>query len=148
MKFELVVPTLGQIETLYLHLNARAHNISNKNLPSFAEHKNFVENHPYRKWMIIRDSKCAIGNVYIQYDNSIGLTVDPSVDRDRILQILKDIYLSYSPLPAVASIRIGEFFLKVASGNEKLQAILVDLDFHEVERSFVPSKSDLDAWRR
>ena len=36
------------IEFLYELLNARKHNISHEKIPSFSEHRLFVDNHPYR----------------------------------------------------------------------------------------------------
>jgi|TARA_B100002003_G_C14137467_1_gene547096 hypothetical protein len=147
MNFELVIPTSAQIETLYTQLKNRSHSISHKSVPSFDEHTEFVQNHPYRKWIIVKDTEIAIGNVYIQYNNSIGLNVDSLVSCEQINKILKGIYASHSPLPAVPSLRFGEFFLNVASDNKMLQKKLSSLGFSEVERTFVLSKSNPYAWR-
>ena len=147
MNFELVIPTSAQIETLYTQLKNRSHSISHKSVPSFDEHTEFVQNHPYRKWIIVKDTEIAIGNVYIQYNNSIGLNVDSLVSCVQINKILKGIYASHSPLPAVPSVRFGEFFLNVASDNKMLQKKLSSLGFSEVERTFVLSKSNPFAWR-
>ena len=147
MNFELVIPTSAQIETLYTQLKNRSHSISHKSVPSFDEHTEFVQNHPYRKWIIVKDSEIAIGNVYIQYNNSIGLNVDSLVSCEQINKILKGIYTSHSPLPAVPSMRFGEFFLNVSTANKMLQKNLTSLGFSEVERTFVLSKSNPYAWR-
>ena len=146
MNFELVIPTLAQIETLYTLLKNRSHSISHKGLPSFDEHAEFVQNHPYRKWIIVKDAEIAIGSVYIQYDNSIGLNVDSLVTCEQIIKILKGIYTSYLPLPAVPSVRFGEFFLNVATDNKMLQKKLLNAGFFEIQRTFVLSKSNLYAW--
>ena len=69
MQFESIIPTSAQIETLYTQLKNRSHSISHKSVPYFDEHTNFVQNHPYRKWIIVRNTEIAIGNVYIQYNN-------------------------------------------------------------------------------
>ena len=147
MNFELVIPTSAQIETLYTQLKNRSHSISNKSVPSFDEHTEFVQNHPYRKWIILKDTKIAIGNLYIQYNNSIGLNVDSLVTCEQINKILKGIYASHSPLPAVPSVRFGEFSLNVATDNKMLQKKLSSLGFSEVERTFVLSKSNPYVWR-
>ena len=147
MDFELVIPTSAQIETLYAQLKNRSHNISHKSVPSFDEHTEFVQNHPYRKWIIVKDTEIAIANVYIQYNNSIGLNVDSLITCEQINKILKGIYASHSPLPAVPSVRFGEFFLNVATANKMLQKKLTRLGFSEVERTFVLSKSNPYAWR-
>lgn len=146
MNFERVIPTLVQIETLYTQLKNRSHSISHKSAPSFDEHAEFVQNHPYRRWFIVKDRETAIGNVYIQYNNSIGLNVDYLLSCEQINKILKEIYASHSPLPAVPSVRFGEFFLNVATDNEILQKKLSSLGFSEVERAFVLSKSNTYAW--
>ena len=143
MNFELVIPTSAQIETLYAQLKNRSHNISHKSVPSFDEHTEFVQNHPYRKWIIVKDTEIAIANVYIQYNNSIGLNVDSLVTCEQINKILKGIYASHSPLPAVPSVRFEEFFLNVATDNKMLQNMLSSLGYSEVERTFVLSKFSL-----
>ena len=78
MIFETVVPTIEQIEILYGQLEERLHSISHKVMPSFDDHSTFVRNHPYRKWVIVKNKKKVIGNVYIQFDNSISLHLEPS----------------------------------------------------------------------
>lgn len=142
MVFESVTPTDEQIETLYAQLDKRLHNISHKRMPSFKEHETFVRNHPYREWMIVKNGGTAIGNAYIQFDNSIGLHFDSSESFERLFEIMKLIYSSYSPLPAEPSIRIDEFFLRVPSDNHMLQQRLSRLGFREVERTFVPQRGN------
>lgn len=142
MDFELVIPTLAQIETLYAQLKDRSHNISNKILPSFDEHTEFVYNHPYRKWVIVKDNGRAIGNVYIHFDNSIGLHFEASKYFDRVDEVLRFANTSSLPLPAEPSVRIGEFFFRVSSDNRQLQERLSILGFREVERTFVSQSDD------
>jgi carbamoyl-phosphate synthase large subunit len=146
MNFELIIPTSAQIETLYIQLKKRSHSISHKSFPSFDEHTKFVQNHPYRKWIIVKNADTAIGNVYIQFDNSIGLNLDSSVTFEQTLKILKQVYISNSPLHAVPSVRFGEFFLKVSSDNHMLQERLSSIGFREVERTFVIKKLRLKEW--
>lgn len=42
------------INVLYGLLNSRIHKISHKNIPSLEEHSNFVRNHPYRAWLLVK----------------------------------------------------------------------------------------------
>jgi len=147
MDFELVIPTSAQIETLYAQLKHRSHNISHKSVPSFEQHTKFVQNHPYRKWIILKDSDVAIGNIYIQYDNSLGLNVDSSVSSEQIHKILEGIYKSNSPLPAVPSVRFGEFFLNIASKNKMLQKKLSNLGFCEIQRTFILPNYIIKEWK-
>ena len=142
MIFESVIPTNEQIETLYAQLETRSHSISHKLMPGFKEHATFVRNHPYREWMIVKNGRRAIGNVYIQFDNSIGLHLDSLENFEWFVEIMKLVYRSYSPLPAEPSVRIDEFFLRVHSDNHMLQERLSSLGFSEVERTFVPPIGD------
>jgi hypothetical protein len=143
MQFECVIPTSSQIETLYIQLKERTHSISHKRMPSYKEHESFVKNHPYRQWFIVKNAVRALGNVYIQYNNSVGLNIDYSVTDGQIYNILKFVYREIPPLPAIPSKRFGEFFLNVPSSNMTLQRKLSKLGFIEVERTFVLSKTDL-----
>ena len=143
MQFECVIPTSSQIETLYIQLKERTHSISHKRMPSYKEHESFVKNHPYREWFIVKNAVRALGNVYIQYNNSVGLNIDYSVTGGQISNILKFVYREIPPLPAIPSKRFGEFFLNVPSSNMTLQRKLSKLGFIEVERTFVLSKTDL-----
>lgn len=142
MDFEKVIPTLVQIETLYAQLKNRSHKISHKNLPSFDDHTNFVRHHPYREWVIVKDNGRAIGNLYIHFDNSIGLHFESSKYFDRVNEVLRFVNTSSLPLPAEPSVRIGEFFFRVSSDNRLLQEKLSVLGFREVERTFVPQSED------
>jgi len=137
MDFELVIPTLVQIETLYAQLKSRSYKISHKILPSFVEHTRFVLHHPYREWVIVKDNGRAIGNVYIHFDNSIGLHFESPKYFDRVDEVLRFVNTSFLPLPAEPSVRIGEFFFRVSSDNRLLQEKLSILGFREVERTFV-----------
>ena len=77
---EKIIPTSDQINLLYLQLKTRSHNISHKDLPSFEKHKNFVKNNPYRAWFVIRHETKYVGNIYIQFDNSVGLNLDKHIN--------------------------------------------------------------------
>ena len=68
-----VIPNDIQTELLYQQLRSRTNRISHCVLPSYENHKEFVAKHPYRAWFIIRSTDLVLGNVYVQYDNSIGL---------------------------------------------------------------------------
>lgn len=142
MNFELVIPTSSQIETLYTQLKNRSYNISHKSVPSFDKHTEFVQNHPYREWIILKDNGRVIGNVYIHVDNSIGLHFDSSKYFRRVDEVLSFVNNSYLPLPEEPSVRIGEFFFRVSLENRLLQERLSILGFREVERTFVPRIED------
>lgn len=137
LELEAVFPSEYQIRTLYQQLRARNHTISHKSLPSYDCHKEFVTNHPYRAWFVILLNKIALGNVYIHHDNSIGLNCSDEISEAQIKKILSQITSEFQPLEAVPSVRLGKFFLNVASSNTLLIEKLKNLGLIESQRSFI-----------
>tara|TARA_B110000971_G_scaffold205321_1_gene227649 strand:- start:13 stop:474 length:462 start_codon:yes stop_codon:yes gene_type:complete len=137
VKLEVVVPTEVQIEDLYSQLIHRNHKISHTNLLQYKAHENFVNNHPYRAWFIIKHKVKSIGNVYIQFDNSIGLNCIDQITEKQIKNILRLLTTDFKPLEKISSIRFGGFFLNVASSNIELQEKLKRLGLIESQRSFL-----------
>lgn len=136
-KLESVLHTEKHTKELYRQLSARAENISHKELPSYEKHKEFVLNHPYRAWFIIWHKKIALGNVYIQYDNSIGLNCIEDISELQIKKILNLLTGRFQPLEPVPSVRAGRFFLNISSNNIELQKKLKRVGLIESQRSYV-----------
>jgi len=134
---DLVLPTTEQIEILYAQLKERTHTISHKKLSSFDEHKRFVVNNPYRAWFIVKENMNAIGNIYVQFDNSIGLNCGDDVTEEQIKKVLVMLFAKLLPLEAIPSVRFGDFFVNVSSSNSSLQNKLHNLGFMETQRTYV-----------
>lgn len=132
-----VVLSETQTKLLYRQLCARTHSISHVTLPSYESHKEFVANHPYRAWFIIQQKNIFLGNVYIQYDNSIGLNCYDEISETQIKSILDLVTNTLRPLEPVQSVRIGKFFLNVAASNIHLQNKLKNVGLKESQRSFI-----------
>ena len=132
-----IIPTPQQNDFLYGQLKMRSHNISHVSLPSYESHKKFVYNHPYRAWFIIREKDIVLGNVYVQYDNSIGLNCSDEIMETQIKAILESVALNIQPLDSIPSVRGDNFFLNVAASNLNLQNKLKNLGLKESQRSFV-----------
>ena len=137
MQLEDVVPTTEQIEILYDQLKNRIHNISHKKIPTLEDHKLFIKNNPYRAWYIIKDSNCMIGNIYVQFDNSIGLNCKNDISEVQIKNIFNLIRSRISPLEAKSSVRSGNFFINVASSNKSLQRKLSSIGLEETQRTYI-----------
>ena len=135
--FEKIIPTLDQIKLLYLQLKERSYNISHKVLPSFEEHKDFVNNNPYRAWFIVKHESSFIGNIYIQYDNSVGLNIGENITSFQIQKVLSLIYSQLSPLESVPSSRRGGYFVNVPSSNISLQKKLNFIKCIEIQRAYI-----------
>lgn len=132
-----VIPSDSQTELLYQQLRSRTYNISHRELPSYENHKKFVAKHPYRAWFIIKSKDVVLGNVYIQYDNSIGLNCSHEINESQIKSILDVINIKINPLDPIPSVRSDKFFLNVATSNIDLQNKLKNIGLIESQRSFV-----------
>lgn len=139
--FEKIEPTLKQIQVLYEQLKLREHSISHASLPTFNDHKHFVENNPYREWFLIEINEKCIGNIYIQFDNSIGLNCDNEISENHLTEILYYIYENFKPLEPIPSVRFKDFFINISASNLILQSKLIKAGFSEHQRTFI-SKRD------
>ena len=137
MELEKIIPNQTQIDILYGLLKFRKFSISHSILPDYEQHKNFVLNHPYRGWFIIKDNSDVIGSVYLHYDNSIGLNCNQSLNKKEVQFVILQITNEFRPLKGVPSVRNPNYFLKVASDNLKLQETLIELGYLERERVFL-----------
>lgn len=137
LTLEPVVPTPRQIKILYSQLQSRAYNISHNKTPSIEEHRNFVKKNPYRSWFIIREKDNLIGNIYVQFDNSIGLNCKEEIEEKYLCKILCLLFKQLDPLEAIPSVRSAKFFFNVPSSNIIFQNKLNYLGFKEVQRTFV-----------
>ena len=132
LKFHKVTSKSGK--DLYNLLKSRKHNISHKKMPSYQEHLNFINNHPYLHWYLI-EKGLPIGSFYIQEDNSIGINIENPTPA-----IINEIYLfiknSFKPRDAIPSKVPPYFFINVAENNKKIIKILKKLEFFPIQISF------------
>ena len=54
-------------------------NISHKTMPSYSEHKKFVNSKPYDKWYIIKVKNKKIGSIYLTPQNEIGIFIKKNI---------------------------------------------------------------------
>ena len=123
LKFEKIIPTSDQVNSLYQLLIDRKHSISHKIIPSYEEHNEFVYNNPYLVWYLIYKKDIMIGSFYIQSDNSIGINLN-ILREDDLIKIFDYIKKKYEPLPSIKSVRRGNFFLNIPCDNYSLIKIL------------------------
>lgn len=132
---ERIRPTKNQMEHLFEQLRRRTHNISHKQMPTFSEHVKFVRRHPYRMWFLIKVGEEYIGNAYVQFDNSIGLSL-LQIKREDVPRILQAIQKEIQPLPEIKSVRKNGFHINVAPSNTSLLQIFKSMGLSESQRSF------------
>ena len=119
----------------YRFLEKRMFSISHGSMPSFEEHADFVANNPYRFWFFIKSDDDYLGTIYLQHDNSIGVNLQP-FHLPLIPEVLAIVTQLCNPLPAVPSVRRGQFFLNISPADLELQKTLQEMGAYEIQRSF------------
>lgn len=135
--FEKIIPTTIQAQRLYELLQKRVHTISHNALPSYEAHAEFVFNHPYVAWYLLHKNNALTGSVYLQADNSIGVNLSADYDNGDIENIIRYIQEHHQPLPAIPSVRRGEFFIHVAADNVELMDALKGLGKRHLQSTFL-----------
>ena len=133
--FNEVTATEEQIKSLYKLLGMRTYSISHREMPSFKTHENFVKNHPYRKWWLVKSDDENIGSVYLSKDNAIGMNL-VTEDSDMFCKIVHKVKKENEPLPAIPSVRPNFFFINVAPKNNALHIALADLGAKHTQDTF------------
>lgn len=132
LKFEPIVGSQAQTYALYELLKERKHSISNKGATSFVQHKQFVQNHPYRFWYLISVSDTYCGSIYFTFDNLIGVNVSDWYIERYLLDTLCWAMTKHTPLPSIPSVRDEVFSINVPTSN---QAMVMSLKLHGFELS-------------
>lgn len=135
INFEKVIGTNTQIKILYRLLKVRNYNISNKNIPRLKEHIEFVINHPYRIWYLIKIDLDYIGSIYILKNNCIGINLIKNIDS--FSEIIKLILKKYKPLKEIKSVRPPFFFINVAPGNVKIHHQLKNMRADKIQTTYL-----------
>ncbi len=124
------------IEFLYDLLKKKKFFISHTNIPSYEEHRIFVENHPYRKWFLIKFENYNIGSIYLNNDNSIGINFLENFQH-LIKESLEIVLENYNPLPELKSIRNGSYHINIANGDLKLLHEIKKLNIKKLQTTYV-----------
>jgi len=119
LQFAKVIPTDADINDLYTILKKRKHSISHAEMPEYNQHAEFVSNHPYQKWWIVRKENELMGSVYITNENAVGINL--SFDNtDFFKEIISWVTSENTPLPPIPSVRPSFFYINVAPTNDSL----------------------------
>jgi len=129
----------SDIVVLYEQLKSRQFSISHRMIPSYEDHCEFVRHNPYRAWFLVLRKGVAVGNIYVQYDNSVGLNGLDALRAGELGAIIRALYDSVKPLPAISSLRFGDFIFNVAAENETLQKKLEVLHWRVKQVTFAKS---------
>ncbi|MDB9959464.1 GNAT family N-acetyltransferase [Gammaproteobacteria bacterium] len=116
-------------------LKKRVHLISHNLIPTYANHKKFVESDPYQHWHLIYQDDEPIGYFYIQSDNSIGLNLI-SFNLRNVKQTLKYIKNNFKHASEVASKIPPYFYINAAYSNTDLIKVLTKLECAPIQTSY------------
>lgn len=139
IKFEKINGTESQRKTLYQLLKDREYNISNINIPTTKEHDQFVKNHPYRSWYLVRVNAIYVGSAYVTKNNCIGINV--RCDKPIVGEIIEFIFKKHKPLKEIKSLRPPYFYINVAPNNKKLQSQLTKLGAVKIQSTYSLSQT-------
>ena len=126
----------SHISETYRLLKLRNSSISHKEEPTFELHKEFVINHPYRFWFLIKLEEKYIGSVYLKNDNSIGLNITDDFNY-LATEVLQKVVSSFKPLPPLKSIRNSRFIINVALEDIPLADSIRKFGGLEIQRTFL-----------
>ena len=131
---EKVIGDENQINVLFQLLKKRKHNISNTSLPTLNSHIEFVKNHPYRAWYLIKLDDIYVGSTYVMKNNCIGISL---IDDVSIFpQVIKLISKKHKPLKEIKSVRPSNFFINIAPNNIDIESQLINLGAIKIQLSY------------
>lgn len=111
--------------------------ISTKAAPTYQEHVAFFCSRPYHSWYLIKTEVDCVGSLYHGHDNSIGVAVFNLYQRKGYATEAIRIFMSSnSPLPAIKSVRNGNFIANVAPGNAASVCFFSKLGFKKIQEVY------------
>ena len=137
IELEKIKPTDYQISYLFKLLKRRTFSISHSTMPTFEEHRRFVNNNPYRAWFIVKINGTNVGAAYVQYDNSVGLNGLDSLNEAVLKRIIDLLAETVEPLEPIPSVRYGSFFFNVAASNSILMNKLASIGYIQSQVIYV-----------
>lgn len=103
-------------------------NISHKKMPTFLQHKKFVNSKPYVYWYIILQDNEEIGSVYITMLNEIGLHLKQEFNNLKLEKIILDLLMLKHPKT--------RFLININPKNEKRINFLKKNGFELIQHTF------------
>ena len=132
--FERILSTDAQIQILYELLKTRNYVISHRSLPSFEKHSDFVKNHPYLHWFLLRSEYNYVGSFYLKKDNSIGLNLT-EYSKEILGAVLDFINNNFSPQQSKPSMVPNYFYVNISYLNEEALNALQELGLDPLQIS-------------
>lgn len=127
---------VNHIRHLYIILTKRKFNISHDNKTNYKNHKEFVQNHPYRFWYLILEKENYIGVVYLTNQNVVGINTIKS-SKKLYLNALKTIIKMHKPLEPIKSVRSKFFTINVNPENYILIEAIKLLNLSHIQNTYI-----------
>ena len=132
---ELITGKDEQNKILYDLLLKRTFRISHQLMPNFDDHVNFILEHPYRSWFLLKDKDMYLGSFYIHNDNSIGINLI-TYEEVIVTWCLEFINKEFEPLPPIKSVIPPFFYLNVSPENTEMISLLKREGHEQIQLSF------------
>ena len=104
-------------------------NISHKEMPTWDEHKRFVEGRPYYDWRFIEVDGVIVGSVYLTYGVELGI---------HLFKVNQG--LGYGPRAIQSMMQVNglnrRYLANVAPGNEASKRMWEKLGFTKIQETF------------
>ena len=110
---------LRHTDILYHLLFEKKFPISHRKKISRKKHNNFCQSHPYRYWYVVFIDRKPIGAFYLTNKNSIGINLTEEYIQ-HASKILLFVLETFSPLPAIPSVRPGNWYWNLSPENHQL----------------------------
>ena len=122
----------AQISILYKLLLARKHTVSHTSIPGLKNHVDFVKNHPYRAWYIVKRHSDVLGSFYLHPNNFLGINLlQPELGLVR--DIVNFVVDQFRPLPEIKSTKPKYFHINVSSEDKLMLSLLKQLGLDEIQ---------------
>lgn len=132
---ELITGKDEQNKILYDLLLRRTFRISHQLMPNFDDHVNFILEHPYRSWFLLKDKDLYLGSFYIHNDNSIGINLT-TYEEEIVTWCLEFINKEFEPLSPIKSVIPPFFYLNVSPENTEMISLLKREGHEQIQLSF------------
>lgn len=130
MKIELKnIETEEDIKFLYVLLEERPNfaNISHKGMPTYYQHKAFVESEPYDVWLIIWNNANRVGGIYKTKLGEIGIFVKKEYQRRGIAK---------KTIPLIYNLGVKKNIANVSPLNPKSITLFEKLGFKHIQNTY------------
>lgn len=130
----------GAAALLYQLLQERMpeQSISHAKMPSIDDHIEFFNSRPYRYWWIIVTEGHGIGAVYVTQNNEIGIGILNAYQRNGFAsEAIKMVTRLVDPLPALTSLRVGQWQAHINPNNHASRAMFEKLGFIHKQVTYI-----------